>query len=249
MTAARKSKQQPSAAGKSKQQPSNGDDRRTRGGFVPSGVGEKRRQTHERRGNERGRQTRLRILDAAKRVFEANGFLDARVEDIIDAAGVPRGTFYTYFESKSHVFREVSSELGLLITAAAATMTVGDQGDGGAYRRLEQTVRRYLELYKNEAKMLGLLEQVSTIDEDVHNQRLDGRRRHVRRIANDIRRLQQHQVADGSLDPTTTAAALVSMLSNFAFWLYAGGDDSYDEETAVRTVTNIWAQTVGLALP
>jgi hypothetical protein len=35
------------------------------------------------------------------------------------------------------------------------------------------------------------------------------------------------------------------MLSNFAYWWLAGGDD-YDDETAARTLTQLWARALGL---
>ena len=41
----------------------------------------------------RGRKTRDALLDAARTVFETVGFLDARVEQIAQEAGVSYGTF------------------------------------------------------------------------------------------------------------------------------------------------------------
>jgi len=48
--------------------------------------------------------TRQRLLEAAKRVFAQKGYHAAGVSDIIEAAGVARGTFYLYFDSKRDVF-------------------------------------------------------------------------------------------------------------------------------------------------
>lgn len=221
------------------------DSPRTRGGFVPSGVGERRRKNHDESGTERGRQTRQRLLDAAHRVFTRDGFLEVRVEDIITEAGVPRGTFYTYFESKNAIFKELALDIGTLIRSASGTSAGGD-GDT-ATERLAGTVRRYLDVYRHEARMLGLVEQLSTTDPEIHEWRREGRRHHVRRVAADVRRLQDLGITDPELNPQTTAAALVSMLSNFAFWLYAGGDGAdYDEDAVVATVTRIWSQTLGL---
>src|SRR3954453_20531842 len=43
---------------------------------------------------------RERILDAAVRVFAQEGFYNAKVAQIADAAGVADGTIYLYFKSK-----------------------------------------------------------------------------------------------------------------------------------------------------
>jgi AcrR family transcriptional regulator len=54
---------------------------------------------------------RAEILSAALRLFAKNGYHQTRVSDIIEAAGIARGTFYIYFESKNAIFLELLSEL------------------------------------------------------------------------------------------------------------------------------------------
>jgi AcrR family transcriptional regulator len=53
----------------------------------------------------RGEQTRVRLLEAGARVLPARGYHDARVDDIVEAAGVSHGTFYRYFSNKDDFFR------------------------------------------------------------------------------------------------------------------------------------------------
>src|SRR5262245_22874559 len=44
------------------------------------------------------------ILEAARRVFAANGFNKTTVDQIAEAAGVAKGTVYFYFASKQNLF-------------------------------------------------------------------------------------------------------------------------------------------------
>ena len=57
--------------------------------------------------SERGRRTREALIGAARRVFERDGFIDARITDIAEEAGAAHGTFYTYFDSKEAALRAV----------------------------------------------------------------------------------------------------------------------------------------------
>ena len=51
----------------------------------------------------RPEQRRQDLLDAAVRVFTQKGVRDTTVADIAEAAGVAKGTFYLYFESREHL--------------------------------------------------------------------------------------------------------------------------------------------------
>jgi len=120
-----------------------------------------------------------------------------------------------------------------------------NDADVDAYEALDRSNRRYLDAYRANSVMWALVEQVSTIDAEIHRIRLIGRRQHVDRVARTIRRWQERGLADREIDPHTTAGALVSMLSNFAYWWLAGGD-TYDADAAAKTLTDIWARAVGL---
>lgn len=58
------------------------------------------REGVDRQGTERRQQ----LLDAARDVFEVQGFGTATIADITRLAGVSRATFYVYFASKTDVF-------------------------------------------------------------------------------------------------------------------------------------------------
>jgi len=216
---------------------------RTRGGWAPTGTAAARRGAHDERTTAKGLRTREQLVAAARRVFERDGYAAARVADIAAAAGVAHGSFYTYFGSKQDVFLAVMREVGEQFRRAVAAPPGEARTD--AYQALDRANRRFLDVYRDNSVIWALAEQVATIDPEIHRIRLRGRREHVERVARTIRRWQDRGIADPDIDPETTAGALVSMLSNFAYWWLAGGD-TYEPEAAAATLTSIWARAVGL---
>lgn len=51
--------------------------------------------------------TRDHLISTGLRLLHTQGFHASGVQDIVQAAGVPKGTFYTHFESKEHFGAEV----------------------------------------------------------------------------------------------------------------------------------------------
>ena len=52
-------------------------------------------------------ERRQQILNVARDVFARRGYHNAKIEDIVAAAGVARGTFYLYFPDKRTIFEEI----------------------------------------------------------------------------------------------------------------------------------------------
>jgi AcrR family transcriptional regulator len=65
----------------------------------------------KKRSERRPEDRRQEILDAAVKVFVDRGFADVTVADITAAAGVAKGTFYLYFESKEHLLGALKEHL------------------------------------------------------------------------------------------------------------------------------------------
>src|SRR6516225_12225102 len=70
---------------------------------------------------------RERILDAAIKVFAAEGFYNAKVSQIAQAAGVADGTIYLYFKSKDdlliQLFEDRMERVNANLRAALASET------------------------------------------------------------------------------------------------------------------------------
>ena len=53
----------------------------------------------------KGEATRLALMQAARTVFAREGFANAEIGQITHAAGKAKGTFYLYFENKTHLLK------------------------------------------------------------------------------------------------------------------------------------------------
>jgi len=196
--------------------------------------------------SRKGVETRARLLAAAKEIFEQDGFLDARISDIAERAGLSHGSFYHYFESKEEVFREVAAEVEQRLSEPLYSVILDAHSTASPYERIHEVIRRNFESYRDEARIMGVIEQVSRFDENLRAFRNE--RHHVSsaEIADSIRRLQQHGLADKSLDPAIAAAGLGAMTYRFPEMWFVQGLLDCEFDVGVEQLTRLFVNALGL---
>ncbi|MFS8585097.1 MAG: TetR/AcrR family transcriptional regulator, partial [Acidimicrobiia bacterium] len=193
----------------------------------------------------RGRRTRAALVEAARQVFAETPYADVRIVDITARAGVANGTFYTYFDAKEEIFREVAAEV--LEAMLQAPRRDPDNTEGDPIRDIEHASRAYFQVVVDNAVMARSIEQVAPADPAVAGARRSTIVAAIKRADRWIRRLQEQGICDG-IDPWTTAVALQTMTIRVAYdhLLPQAGGDPVDVDAMARTVSRIWARTVGL---
>ncbi len=201
-------------------------------------------QTRRAPVSARGARTRQSLVHAARTVFEREGYLDARITDITAEAGVAAGTFYTYFTSKEDIFAAVMAEVEDEMLHPRLIGAFADRDDPIAV--IEAANRGYLEAYRRNAKLMGLMEQVAQIDDRFRRLRRKRIRAFTERNAQALSRLQERGLADPELDPRLAAQALSAMVSRMAYlrWVEGFGNDSAD--SLVDTLTRLWTGALGI---
>lgn len=190
-------------------------------------------------------RTRQRLIEAAKEIFEKHGFLEARISDIAERAGQSHGTFYYYFDSKEAAFREVATAVDEQLFAPLQDVILA-QSRLAPRQRIREAMRRYFESYRREARILGLIEQVSHYDADISAMCLARHKRHTEQVAETIVQLQRAKLADSKLDPMISAAALGALSYRFAeMWLVHGAIDCTLDH-AVEQVSRIFINAIRL---
>ena len=182
-------------------------------------------------------------------MFEDVGFLEARISDIAEKAGLSHGSFYHYFESKEQVFREVAEAQEDSLTTRGDTSDAADTPPASELERIRRANRLYLERYRDNGKIMGVIEEVSRYDIPVREARIRRQKHFADRAEAAVRRLQEDGKADPDIDPEIAAVALGSMIGRFAeLWLVDDWGD-YDFDHAVDQVTRLWANAIGLKEP
>jgi AcrR family transcriptional regulator len=192
----------------------------------------------------RGTRTRETLVAAARRVFERDGFLEARITDIAAEAGVAAGSFYTYFTSKEDAFAAVIDEVSEEMLHPR--LTAGPVAPDDPIAVIEAANRAYLLSYRRNAKLMALMEQVAQVDDDFRRLRLKRARAFIDRNAHAIARLQQRGLADPELDPNLAAQAMSSMVSRMAYNRYVQGLGNGSLDALSTTLTRLWANALGI---
>ncbi|TMC40521.1 MAG: TetR/AcrR family transcriptional regulator [Chloroflexi bacterium] len=102
------------------------------------------RPTKELPLTERQWVRRGELLEAARRVFERDGYHGTTVSAIVQAAGLSQGAFYLYFGDKKAVFAALQDEMATLLRRRIYWAT-RDEGD--ARQRLLAGLKAYFEFY------------------------------------------------------------------------------------------------------
>jgi AcrR family transcriptional regulator len=192
----------------------------------------------------RGAATRARLMQAAREMFQENGYGQTSVAQISERAGVSQGAFYQYFRDRAHV-------MSALVDASVADMLRRpelfwhiEEGREGLSRLLGAWVASYEE----NAAFQRVWEEVSQIDPAL----ADVRRRLTRLIEHGIES-QLHKGVKAKIIPKlpdvpAVARALTSMADRYCYLTYAF-DPPADPPSAHATaelLVDMWARAVGL---
>ncbi|MCW2667710.1 MAG: transcriptional regulator, TetR family [Frankiales bacterium] len=189
-------------------------------------------------------RTRARLLQAARVVFERDGFHDTRLSDIVQEAAVSIGTFYNYYDSKEEIFRDLIFTVHAQLRPEQGAPGPGDD----PVDRIRQANRAYLTGYRDNARLWALLLQVSPQDPELFRVGQEIAAAFQEPIARAIGRWQAEGRVWPDLDPRDAARALAYMVDRYAYeWLGLGL--ARDGEQALDTLSKLWARGLGLDRP
>lgn len=129
---------------------------------------------------------RQQILNEARDVFAKHGYHAAKVDDIVAAAGVARGTFYLYFEDKHAIFEEIVDRMLTRVSMSIAHVDVGKP----VPQQIRDNVRRVIGvLLEDRATTKILLSGARGVD-PAFDRKLQG-------FMEEVHALMEHSLEDG----------------------------------------------------
>ena len=156
------------------------------------------------------------------------------------------GAFYHYFDSKEQIFREVAAAQERRLSAPPDET---DQSRSGSSTEdnIRDANRRYLQRYREETRLMRVIEQASRYDPHVNAERMASQRSFAQRSERSIKRLQSEGRADPRVNPALAADALGAMIGRFAeLWLTQGYRE-YDFDEVVDQLSLLWANALRLS--
>ena len=161
---------------------------------------------------------RERILDAAIKVFAAEGFYNAKVSQIAHEAGVADGTIYLYFKSKDDLLINLFEDR---MERVNANLREAIDTESTAVARLKRIVKLHLELVEQNRDMAEVisveLRQSSKFIREYANPKFA---EFLRTIAGAVVEGQRTGELRTGIDPYVFARALFGALDEIAVaWL------------------------------
>lgn len=190
----------------------------------------------------RGQRTRSALLVAARTVFERDGFVNARITDIAETAGVAHGSFYSYFASKEEIFRAVVAELQTELTRARGENV---EGNPTVWSSVLDANRRYLNTWQSHTDLMRLWEDVAILDDEIKSTIDETRMAFVQRAGVAMKRLQDTGLIPPEVDVRVASFALTAMVSRFAY-VWFTRQDQHDFEHAADQLTRLWLNALGI---
>ena len=193
---------------------------------------------------EKGRDTRRRLMKAAAQLYE-NGYANARITDITDAAGLSAGAFYRYFEDRQQLTRELLREM--MDEMYVFIRSPFDETQ--PIRSVLESTRKYFEFYEAHRALLGVVVELSQTDAEVAHLWDAAKRAFNDRIVRSLERgIAAGQMRD-DLDLALAAEMLRSMTEYYAFQrfvLNGSGLSDVPLEQATNAIAEIWISGMGL---
>ncbi|WP_410982785.1 TetR/AcrR family transcriptional regulator [Bacillus cereus] len=191
---------------------------------------------------QRSIETRDKLLKSAQIVFLQHGFQKTTISQIIKHAETGYGTAYVYFKNKDDLLIVLMEDV-MNRFYQIAERSFFPKTKKEAHSMIQNQVRAFLQLAKEEKNMLQVMEEAIGASIEVHNKWNEIRKRFVSHIMQDITYSQENELARNELNKEIVARGWFSMNEMF-LWEIVRSETELDVEEIIYTLTEMY--TAGL---
>jgi AcrR family transcriptional regulator len=171
----------------------------------------------DRRLTSQGIERKQQLLDAAARLFADRGYAETRILDICREAGVAKGLFYWYFETKEAVFRDLAADLRLKLRREQARAMAHHDDPLQQIRQGSEASVRFMAAHANSFSLMTV--------ENVDRQFVEDIRKGTEVHADDTERLVKAGIEAGLIrdeDPRLLAYSVLTTVGWFTHFHRTG---------------------------
>ena len=193
---------------------------------------------------------RTLLMDAALRVLDQKNIIDATVDDIVQEAGVARGTFYIYFKDKYDILQALSRRLNEQLFENSHLHL---DRHVPPFERIRTSLRAVLDAWTRHGGLYRSLTQMALGRPDFLELNQQNRAVFIRQIRGDIERSIERGHAK-PINPAVTAKALAAMMDWICLLWFGLGEEPYPNATdeldnVADILARLWYRVVYAADP
>lgn len=150
---------------------------------------------------------KCRIFKAAVQEFSTRRFSDASINQIVKAAGIPRGSFYQYFDSKEDIYLYMSSEIAKEQKVAKSHIEPLNS-DASAFDEFIYKAKVSLELYRKRPQY----RQIALLIEKDDSEFITKLRSLSAENLNRVKELFERDIQRGLIKPDVDSGLVIDMV-------------------------------------
>ncbi|MDR4172419.1 TetR/AcrR family transcriptional regulator [Bacillus nitratireducens] len=190
----------------------------------------------------RSLETKKKLLHSGYTIFTKNGFQKTTITQIIKHAETGYGTAYVYFKNKDALL-VILMEGVMNRFYNIADRSFSPQTKAEAHDMIQNQVRAFLQLAKEERDILQVVEEAIGLSREISQKWDEIRERFIKSITQDISYSQESGLAQPELNKEIVARGWFAMNETF-LWEIVQNDKELDLEEVVHTLTVMY--TTGL---
>jgi AcrR family transcriptional regulator len=185
------------------------------------------------------------IKERAREVFLSKGYFGTSVEEIVEAAGVSRASFYTYFPSKRDLLYALGTDTYQALAATLDEMRALEPT--WTHDDVYEVVRIYVRFLEQHGAFMLVWSQATYGDEALAKAGMRTRLVNARRFGELLQRLSRTQV-DPDEDPARVGLAMLVMIDRYwSYWRVNGFP--FSEHEVVETLGDVVAAVIASRSP